>query len=541
MFAAQSFSEQHESTALQTLQVPDVGDSDDVRPYLKRDDLSGDISPDHLWWGWHVPAPDLFAHVLGDARSSDLITGNAPETTSPAGRIDSLESIRELQGMLADAQHSLWWKMDAAHDAVLQVEPSSTGHPILRMRIGSEVMGAMIFGTSSFFTPIPDDALSLEVFHQPSTMAEIAEVDRTLESLRSQIPSEPVVRVLSWRLYLGMNTDVIDGTTEEHDGRFLIKLGAAGRAGLLVGRIAFCINRVLGKEAKDPTAKLRRRICERTLEDSPLAAYACPDISEVYGGVEFALVAVHGTMASSVGLAAWLCQMAGPSLPVLRFEHDTWVSIKKNSEDLIAHLSRLGVQRVLLVAHSRGGLVARLAAKHLTEKSMMRAVDVVTLGTPFAGTPIVDGARGALLGTIATLGALRLVGGTTVDAATRLAGFLIRGKLPEGIATMSPSSAYYSWAQYDDLSHTLAFAGTASKANYRNTGVQFIAGLAGVAFQGQSHDLVVSTASAAPPRAAQYEIVNCDHFSYLEDPQVQSRMGLVLDSWRPQPPVPGVE
>jgi pimeloyl-ACP methyl ester carboxylesterase len=529
MFAAQSFSEHRESTFLQTVQLPDRGDTNDVRPYLKRDELAGVIEPEDLWWGWHVPAPGLLAHVLEEARSSDLMTGDTPETTSPAGRIDT-DAVQGLQGMLAEAQGSLWWEMDASHDAVLEVGRSSTNGPyILRMRTGIGVMGAMVFGTSSFIVPIPADAWSLEVFHQPSMIAEIAEVDKSLDALRREIPSEPVVRTLIWRLYLGTNTDVIDGTAEEHDGRFPIKLGAANRAGLLVGRIVFSIHRAFGRDAKDPTAKLRRRICERDLQRSRLAPFRCPDISEIDEGVESAVVAIHGTMASSFGLAAWLKERAAPVLPVWRFEHDTWLSIKKNSDELVAHLTRLGVKRVLLVAHSRGGLVARVAAKQLM--AVTPTVEAVTFGTPFAGTPIVDGARGALMGTMALLGALRVAGGPVVDATTRLAGLLIRGRLPEGIACMSPTSSLYTFAPSDDLTGTFAFAGTASKIDHRNMGLQFFTGLAEAAFPSETHDLVVSAASAAPARAARSETVDCDHFSYLEDPKVQSHLNVILGRW----------
>lgn len=533
MFAVQSVSGiSGEKIRARTLQIRSTDDPDDVRPSIHGLELESlyDPSVAESVWGTQVPTQELLAHVLEEANNSDLMGGDSPETASPVGRLGP-ESIDDLKHRVDDAQRSYWWEIDTSQEAMLETGASlANGLSVIRMRIGGDVMGAMVFGTSSFMAPIPAGAQSVEVFHQPSTLTQAAELDDYRQALDREIPNHPLTRTLSWRLYLGTNTDGIDGTTEEHGGRYVIELGGVGQAGLLVGRVAFSVNRVFGRDAKDPTAKLRRRLHENQIRKGPDYLYYCKDISDVADGRASAIVAVHGTMACAVGLAAALMKISGGPVPVLRFEHDTWLPIKKNSDQLVAHLNRLGATRVLFVAHSRGGLVARLAAKELT-KNPTTSVRVVTLGTPFAGTPIVDSAQGALLGTMALLGTLRVFGGPAVDAATRVAGFLIRGKLPEGIACLSPESSYYAWAQYDDLADTITFFGTAPPAKRRNTGLQFLAGIAQAAFNGETHDMLVSAASAAPPRATKPLGVGCDHFSYLEDPMVQGQLKLIIDSW----------
>jgi hypothetical protein len=91
-----------------------------------------------------------------------------------------------------------------------------------------------------------------------------------------------------------------------------------------------------------------------------------------------------------------------------------------------------GCRRVSVVAHSRGGLVARHAAELLAARGGPE-VELLTPGTLFLGTPIVDGVRAGLLGVRVMLGGLRVPGGfAVVDSGTRLAGLLIWSQSPPG-------------------------------------------------------------------------------------------------------------
>jgi pimeloyl-ACP methyl ester carboxylesterase len=514
-----------------TLQIESTDDHSGQEPSVL--DRRLDRREVGMKFGAETPTEELLARVLEEASTSDLLLGESPETSSPLGRLRR-ESIAEWKRKVEDVQGSYWWDIDPNQDALLETgEPLANHLSVIRMRIGSRVMGAMVFATSAFMAPIDvinEEATSVEVIYRPYTVTQIAEFDDYHQALRREISHHRVRRTLVWRLYIGSNTDCIDGTTpEENDGRYVIELGRTERAGFLVGRIAFSVNRVFGRDAKDPTAKLRRRLHENELRQGTANPFCCEDIADVANhATAAAVIAVHGTMACAAGLAATLNQLAGRSLTVLRFEHDTWSTIDTNSDQLVAHLNRLGVTRVLFVAHSRGGLVARLAAKKLAPGT---SVEVVTLGTPFRGTPLVSAARGALLGALALLGTLRVVGGPAVDAATRISGFLIRGRLPEGIDCLRPDSSFFAWAKHDDLKNTTAIFGTAPRSNKRNSALKFIAGLAEAVFGGEQNDLVVSSASAAPPQATATLRANCDHFSYLEDALVQKRLKVILDSW----------
>src|SRR5205807_1790437 len=124
-------------------------------------------------------------------------------------------------------------------------------------------------------------------------------------------------------------------------------------------------------------------------------------------------------------------------------EHDTWLPIQDNAQELADHLAGLEVERAVLIGHSRGGLVSRQAAEIAQAQHPDIRIRCVTLGTPFKGTPYAGAARTALLGVRALLGGLRLPSGAiAVDTPTRLAGLLLRGDVPVGIAAMDVGADY---------------------------------------------------------------------------------------------------
>ena len=66
-------------------------------------------------------------------------------------------------------------------------------------------------------------------------------------------------------------------------------------------------------------------------------------------------------------------------------------SIERRSQKLAAHVRRLGVAKVNILAHSLGGLDARLLVHHPEVGD--RIASVVTIGTPHRGTPLADEGR----------------------------------------------------------------------------------------------------------------------------------------------------
>jgi pimeloyl-ACP methyl ester carboxylesterase len=84
----------------------------------------------------------------------------------------------------------------------------------------------------------------------------------------------------------------------------------------------------------------------------------------------------------------------------LRFEHDTYHPISVNAErlcelvtDKLSQFSGAGQEaELLLIAHSRGGLVARLASDILIERGLWSKgrLEVFTFGSPHLGTPFFE-------------------------------------------------------------------------------------------------------------------------------------------------------
>lgn len=79
-----------------------------------------------------------------------------------------------------------------------------------------------------------------------------------------------------------------------------------------------------------------------------------------------------------------------PGYPVRRFEHDTVATVLNNADELTQSITTaIRVDRLLLVAHSRGGLVARTVVDELIRDGYPAAISLYTFGTPHAGTPLV--------------------------------------------------------------------------------------------------------------------------------------------------------
>ena len=91
---------------------------------------------------------------------------------------------------------------------------------------------------------------------------------------------------------------------------------------------------------------------------------------------------------------------APPLVSLLRFEHDTYQGIRVNAErlcDLVTQkLAQQGAgaaqPELLFIAHSRGGLVARLASDLLIERGHWGRdrLEVFTYGSPHRGTPFFE-------------------------------------------------------------------------------------------------------------------------------------------------------
>jgi pimeloyl-ACP methyl ester carboxylesterase len=379
------------------------------------------------------------------------------------------------------------------------------------------VLGALVFAVDSVIVPLPAAAADVAVRYVPD--AGFQERERAdAETRVAQRVGRQARPILNWRAYVGSNTLVLDGFARAaRNGWHRIQLAPLGPS-VLVGKMIFAAHRRLPGERSDFTAARRRRGAEHS--DAATTA-ACVDIRDASGLKPDIVVAVHGTMACAVGLASKLRPLVTPpegvdGWPLVRYEHDTWQPIESNARELADRLVALGVERAVLVGHSRGGLVIRHAAELAQAAKPGLWIRIVTLGTPFAGTPYVGAARTSLLGGRALLGALRLAtGAVAIDVPTRLAGLLILGGLPRGIAAMDVGSDYFSGFAHRPPSATSTVAGDIDPTGPDDAfGLGLLRGMATSAFEGQENDLVVSTESARG-KSPDTLTVTSDHFSYL--------------------------
>jgi hypothetical protein len=337
---------------------------------------------------------------------------------------------------------------------------------------------------------------------------------------------------LDCRLYSGGKSVILEADSLPQDGymppgmlqdrkpafRWYFKVQK--RAGLLIGRI---VRRFLTRPAPithDPGFRMRLTDEERRLDQSALK---CPRIENVAAASpETALVVVvHGTFSCAVQMAMRIREVR-PDLHVTRFEHDTFLSIGENIKALNRELQRLAVmgqRKVLIIAHSRGGLVACQVAAHLRSSQPAMKVKVWTFGTPHCGTPLasLSGNLAQGIGALYRLCARKRDGAFYSTYAEGAASYLTAvGQLPRGISVMSEGSDFLdvhrlsaegldlrTWgAQYDiaidsGIGHGMLLSPAVSEV-----------------FDGRLNDLVVPTDSAILDHSASLQ--SCNHFQYFD-------------------------
>jgi hypothetical protein len=190
----------------------------------------------------------------------------------------------------------------------------------------------------------------------------------------------------------------------------------------------------------------------------------------------------------------------------------------------LAHLitSCVKSKRLLLVAHSRGGLVGRVTLTALSKRQYPAKVHLLTFGTPHEGTPLANIAKGFV-------NLLVQIGGFVSDGIP-LMSLVVAGlslvydspSLPPGIAVMQEGSEALD----------LLNAGPMPGPEVRCWGSKFdadkgpsgfgidVEGVLTGAMAGLDHDLVVPTHSALAYGQPQ-PVLACSHTRYFEQSEVR--------------------
>jgi hypothetical protein len=158
-----------------------------------------------------------------------------------------------------------------------------------------------------------------------------------------------------------------------------------------------------------PTPARLRRIAHRGHHFQPASKMAVAQAAGrasqpahvvlVHGGLSSVRAGINGLLPGDAPRARQPLWRRLPLLDELcawRFEHDSFMPIASNVRDLVRCIERqlcrggtdpLGRPlKVALVAHSRGGIVARLAAAHLQQRWPQVRLRVYTFGSPHGGT-----------------------------------------------------------------------------------------------------------------------------------------------------------
>ena len=505
-------------------------------PWVAQSDLGSLLARAGELWPEVATAQGLLAHLVEEGESGDLLTGESPDLWSPLAAPDPASAGR------LGADDRLWAGLARRESGADVPEfsplPGAERLGAVGLRLGSESgrVGSLVFAPDAVVLAVPPGAGHVDLEYVDETLpAEGEQSDEAghghgrpfprtgLEALlRHELPGHAAATYLLVRLYHGDNSIGIDDLVDAQDrgrGHRLDLAALRETGGFVVARALLAVHRRLPKDGRDFTAAKRRLRAEAL---RPTTARESPDLSRcdaVHGGR--AVVAVHGTMACAVPLASSIRAVVPRGTPVLRFEHDTWLAVSVNAVELADHIGRLRLDRVVLVAHSRGGLVARQAAEMLAARGGT-AVEVLALGSPHRGTPLVDAVRVGVLGLSVLMGFLRAMGGPTVDASTRIAGLLIRKQLPRGIEAMRTDSEFVADTSFRTTPGCICVAGVVHpRSPGRHHG---LAGFARGAFKVDGatapNDLVVGAASAKACGTAELTVER-DHFSYLEDDVVR--------------------
>lgn len=378
--------------------------------------------------------------------------------------------------------------------------------------------------TVGVLIPLRGDEKDIEITYVPERESERR---KQRMMFRHGTSEHRLETILDFRAFVGEHSAIVDGWTLMRDSGRGYAASIAGTAGFVVATVLRRLTRLEPTLTNDPRAVSRRVELEDRYSD---LAKACPSLHEI-DRVEHAsaMVFVHGT--ASCGLVGlkdlFIPAAAGYDLPgpVYRFEHDTFLPVVQNSHELAALVAqRVHAERLLLVAHSRGGLVAADAAELLKASGYRGSVSLQSFGTPFAGTPLVAIGKRAL-NLMMKLGE-ELATSAPVPMLSPLAKALFyvmeSPSLPPGIMAMHESgeglpflqraanaAAVTSWGSNFDIVRGAAGYGTVGDA-----------ALLG-ALRGQPHDMVVPLRSAQACGSAAATALTCAHGCYFREPAVR--------------------
>ncbi|WP_265521574.1 hypothetical protein [Oerskovia flava] len=465
------------------------------------------------------PAEALTERVAREGAASNAVFGETPETWSPLGSTDVPDGAAARLAGWSDGPVAAQAADDPRPGLAVDVDAGSWTTVTWRTTDGTWAT-TTAYAPDAFVAVLPPG--TTEVALDLSDDLDLTdEVDRAAGLDRAA--DEVAAR---WRAYLGEGTRVVDGEepVTAEDPVVRLRLPWTARAGYVVGRLLRRWTRGTLTSPTDPSFRFR---LARHTDSAPDVVAACPELHAA-DTAEVMVVVAHGVMGCAVPVAGVVheaLRAAGLDVPVVRYEHDTWRPVAHSAHDLATGLRAVGAREVLVVGHSRGGLLARHAQTLLPDDGPH--LRIITLGAPFAGTPLIAAAEQGRRGLGAGVAALAGLGGPVVDIATQAVLGNLRHQLPEGIRDLHEESSFLGLLRALPSPTLTAVAGEADPQGVGDSW-GFGDGAFAAFFDGPN-DRVVSVASATAATDASRVVVACDHSSYAHVDVVRA---LVVDATR---------
>ncbi|MDD5249101.1 MAG: hypothetical protein PHY45_08955 [Rhodocyclaceae bacterium] len=310
----------------------------------------------------------------------------------------------------------------------------------------------------------------------------------------------------------------------------------------------------------DPSFPLAVRFLEQCADYAP-AAQLCPDLggplpaaapTVALGNV----ILLHGGLSNGLadfadsligGRQSLLADAPRQRFQVYRYEHDTWLPIERNVEEIVALIERrIRGAHLLFIAFSRGGVVATHAAAQLGKRGRVvpdadataiangavRDIHVMTFGSPHTGFGTSDVvSRLPRLGYCLQYLVSKSLAG--LPAPLRRAIFMqslhrLR-RLPPGIAELSPANrAFVEFIRSREgqwIARRLqAFGGVPTAPQWWPQALRALLAhpVPGIG------DGAVSLASATAYGAMRREIAGCAHNGYFRNAEVRGAIAAQL-------------
>jgi pimeloyl-ACP methyl ester carboxylesterase len=451
-----------------------------------------------------------YSHLL------EFLEGEASNSVEPGGASTARNAIELWSKAAQEQSREFDWagagKIEALDEALAyfpDFNPSANERRIPTTLAWHDRTGVII--------PISVDAEELLIEYVPDR-----EDDNRAERLqyRHATSDHVLETIFDWRGYFGTASVVVDGWNKMRRAGKKFVVSVRAKFGFLVGKSLNRLSRPQPTLDRDPL--FAHRLASAT-SAHPQVANGVPDLGRISTVKhDAAIVFVHGTVSCGIQNLKDLFP-DHLRIPTYRFEHDTFRPVAENGSQLAKLIaSCINTKQLILVGHSRGGLVARVALTKLRRQPYSAAMTLHTFGTPHLGTPLVQiGTKllnqifklgGDVVGALPALTPLSLAYSYLLDAPALPPGIEVMQYNGQALSLLNETGdpqGVECWASQFDIN-----AGTSG------FGIEVENILLG-ALSGVSHDLVVPTNSALFFGTAR-PTLNCSHIQYFQQAPVQA-------------------